>query len=186
MSRLVLQSARAHVLFVAYSPNGRGIAPPYPETRRPESGIPRLVLWEGHAGYVLTSRCRRNISGSGDQTIRNYNAETGSAVGKPPEGTPTIYSPSLIHPIGSRSFFPGSLDQRIRIWECRDWFCHQQTSRRAHRRCAVRCLHSRRAPHHLRILRREDSNLGSRHRFCGRRVGLRVPAETVYGCSGGV
>jgi WD40 repeat protein len=55
------------------------------------------------------------ISGSYDKTIRIWNAETGSSVGTPLEGTLTLVRSVAYSPDG-RHIISGSYDKTIRIW----------------------------------------------------------------------
>jgi WD40 repeat protein len=83
-------------------------------------GVVRCLLPDG----------RHIISGSDDKTIRMWDAETGSAVGKPLEGHTGGVSSVAYSPDG-RHIISGS---ETRQFECgmQDWFCSRQASRGAH------------------------------------------------------
>jgi WD40 repeat protein len=61
---------------------------------------------------------RHIISGSHDKTIRIWNAETGSTVGKPLEGH-TDAVRSVVYSPDGRHIISASFDQTIRIWNAK-------------------------------------------------------------------
>ena len=72
------------------------------------------------SGDTVTSVCyspdgRRIISGSGDKTIRIWDAETGAAIGQPLEGH-TSYVTSVAYSPDGRRIISGSYDSTIQIW----------------------------------------------------------------------
>ena len=78
------------------------------------------LKWFGHTNHV---RCvgfspdgRYIVSGSSDQTIRMWNAKTGSAVGRPLEGHTDSVSCVAYSPDG-RYIISGSEDKTIRMWD---------------------------------------------------------------------
>src|SRR5260370_18711783 len=76
--------------------------------------------WIGHSGAVICisySPNRRHIvSGSRDNTIRIWDAETGAAVGEPLKGHASCVSSVAYSPDG-RHIVSGSSDNTIRLWE---------------------------------------------------------------------
>jgi WD40 repeat protein len=76
--------------------------------------------WIGHDGTVNSISYSPNgcyiITGSSDNTIRIWDAETGSAVGKPLEGHTDPVSSVAYSPDGRR-IISGSDDKTIRIWD---------------------------------------------------------------------
>jgi WD40 repeat protein len=76
--------------------------------------------WIGHEGCVNCTGYSPNgcyiITGSDDKTIRIWDAETGSAVGKPLEGHTSGVLSVAYSPDG-RHIISGSYDNTIRIWD---------------------------------------------------------------------
>jgi len=109
--------------------------------------------WIGHSGAVSCMRYSPNgcyiVSGSDDNTIRIWNAETGHAVGKPLEGhtrgvTSVAYSPD------GRHIVSGSDDKTIRIWNAETGDAVGKPIE-GHTKRVVSCLLSRWAAHRLWI-----------------------------------
>jgi len=75
---------------------------------------------EGHSVYVSSVAYapdgQRILSGSGDNTIRTWDAETGAAIGKPLEGHSSVVESITYSPDGRR-IISGSGDKTIRIWD---------------------------------------------------------------------
>ena len=75
---------------------------------------------QGHAlavwSVAVSSDGQRIVSGSTDQTVRIWNAQTGEPIGQPLQGhTGPVWSVA-ISPDGQR-IVSGSDDQTVRIWE---------------------------------------------------------------------
>ena len=75
---------------------------------------------EGHKGTVfalaVTPDGKRIVSGSGDNTIRVWDLETGAAIGKPIEGHESAVNAVAVTPDGKR-IVSGSADNTIRVWD---------------------------------------------------------------------
>ena len=76
--------------------------------------------WVGHTGTVTCMCYSPNgyyiVSGSTDKTLRIWDAETGSAVGKPFEGH-TGEVLSIAYSPDGRHIISGSADKTIRMWD---------------------------------------------------------------------
>jgi WD40 repeat protein len=109
--------------------------------------------WVGHNGSVYCMSYSPNgcyiVTGSGDKTIRIWDAETGDAVGKPLEGHTDCVRSVAYSPDG-RHIISGSSDKTIRIWNAETGSAVGKPLE-GHTDCAVSCLLSRWAAHHLWI-----------------------------------
>ncbi|SRR5258706_5063048 len=78
------------------------------------------LQWIGHGDPVISLSCSPNghriISGSGDNTIRIWDVETGATVGSPLEGH-TGFVRSVAYSPDGRHIASGSDDMTIRIWD---------------------------------------------------------------------
>jgi WD40 repeat protein len=142
------------VLCVGYSPTGsRVVTGSEDKTIRiwdAESGAVVVGPLMGHNGWVESVAYSPDgwhiTSGSHDHTIRIWDAETGAAVGNPLEGhTGSVYS--VAYSPDGRHIISGSFDQTIRMWDA-----NTGGSPLVMALSTLRCLFSRWAARHLRIL----------------------------------
>jgi WD40 repeat protein len=77
-------------------------------------------VWQGHTSsvrsVVYSPDGRNVVSGSGDNTIRIWDAQTGAAVGEPLKGHNKSVSSVTYSPDG-QNVVSSSADNTIRIWE---------------------------------------------------------------------
>ncbi len=103
------------------------------------------LVWTGHASAVLcvsySPNGTRIVTGSGDNTIRIWDAESGAVVCGPIMGHRASVR-SIAHSPDGRRIISGSSDRTIRIWDAETGACWLG---------ALYCSLSRRAAHHLRI-----------------------------------
>ena len=87
---------------------------------KPENWPAIQNILAGHLSYVLSVAFSpdgsRIVSGSSDNTIRLWDAETGDAIGKPLEGHSNFVYSVAFSPDGSR-IVSGSEDNTIRLWD---------------------------------------------------------------------
>jgi WD40 repeat protein len=127
-----------------------------PVTTPFESGMPGLVLhlatlWWGTligvTSVAYSPDGRHIISGSTDNTIRIWDAETGAAVGGPLQGHTDVVRSVACSPNG-RHIISGSDDMTIRIWDAESGAA-VMSPLEGHTEYTIRCLLSQWATHHL-------------------------------------